>query len=383
MQDPMEAVKYFSDTCIRCGICAKTDCGNYSHGEPNLGELCEQLMNGDETFSYAPFTCALCDRCTIDCPMDLHAVRANKPLRAILLKGHPELRDRYRKFRTDLKYNLFSALKAKNSGDIENVVYISGETGLGGIADHTAFFPGCSLYAYAPELTDKVSDWLREEGIAAYTLYFCCGSTFYDSGFFEEFDEYRHRVQGFLADHGIERLVVTCPHCAHIIPELIEGTGIELVLLPDLLKDRGMMFEGDEAVTFHDSCYDRSAGYFGEAARQLYGDCDIVSMEHEKRDCLCCGGGGMVSAYAPDYCVYRRNQRLNEIDEVDVDRVLSTCFSCVNSLQRGIGSTPVQHYLEPLFGVDVDWGEVYAGVDALYADPKYEELCQGEEKTFD
>ena len=65
--------------------------------------------------------------------------------------------------------------------------------------------------------------------------------------------------------------------------------------------------------------------------------------------------------------------------------VLSTCFSCVNSLQRGKGTTPVKHYLEPLFDVETDWASVYAQVDALNADPRYQELTDGEggPKTFE
>lgn len=165
MHHPLEDVQDFSDSCIRCGLCAQTDCGNFSNGEPNLGELCESILNGEETWDYAPFTCALCNRCTINCPVDLVASRANKPLRALLLEKKPELRPLYRKFRTDLKYNVFSALRARDTGDITNVTYIQGEANLGGAADRTAFFPGCALYAYAPELTAKVSQWLRDEGL--------------------------------------------------------------------------------------------------------------------------------------------------------------------------------------------------------------------------
>ncbi|HJJ00181.1 MAG TPA: (Fe-S)-binding protein [Coriobacteriaceae bacterium] len=382
MHHPLEDVQDFSDSCIRCGLCARTDCGNFSNGEPCLGELCESLLNGEDTWDYVPFTCALCNRCTISCPVDLRASRANKPLRALLLKQKPELKPLYRKFRTDLKHNVFSSLRARDSGDINDVIYIQGEADLGGVADHTAFFPGCALYAYAPELTAKVSQWLRDEQIAAYTLTICCGATFYDVGFYDEFDAYRERVQAFLREREIEHLVVTCPHCAHILPQLVEGMGIDLVRLPDLLVERGMISESDETITFHDACYDRSAGVFGNAARALFDKADIKPMPHEKRDSLCCGGGGMVSVYAPDYCVYRRNQRLAEIDGVEVDRVLSTCFSCVNSLQRGIGSTPVQHYLEQIFDCPVDWGKVYASVDALFADPEYERLCESDELTI-
>ena len=378
--DPRAAVQQFSDTCIRCGLCARTDCGNFPEETPNLGDICESLLSGDETWRHFPFTCALCNRCTAHCPAGLKAIDACKPLRGMLLPQHDELRPLYRKFRTDLKYNLFSALKARTSGDIHNVTYLSGTPDLGGEADHTAFFPGCSLYAYAPDLTEKVSGWLRAEKLAAYTLYFCCGSTFYDSGFYEEFERYRVRAQAFLADHKITRLIITCPHCCYELPQLLEGMDVEIVKLSKLLNDRSMTSGISGKISFHDACYDRYDGEFGELVRDLYPNAELVPLAHEKRDTMCCGGGGMVSVYALDYCVYRRTMRLAEVDETDADLVLSTCFSCVNSLQRSIGSTPVKHYLEPVFGIDVDWNAVYDAVDALERDPEYWRLT-GDDNT--
>lgn len=382
MIDPEQEARAFADACIRCGICATCDCGNFANGEPNLGDLVESILNGEDTWNYAPFTCALCNRCTVNCPVGLHANLANRPLRALLLAKNPELAASYRQFRTDFKYNLFSMLAARNRGDISDVRYIEGAPDLGGLADHTAFFPGCSLYAYAPKLTQTVSTWLREQSIAAYTITICCGATFFEVGFVEEFEAYRKHVQAFLASHQINRLVVTCPHCFYLLPLLLEGSGVELVRLTDILAEHGMTDGSVETLTFHDSCYDRETSAFGDGARALFPEAVIKPMRDERRDCLCCGSGGMVSAYAPDYCTYRRNLRLAEIDEVEADSVLSTCFSCVNSLQRGIGSTPVRHYLEPIFDCPVDWNEVYASMDSLFADPAFAELGQGDELTL-
>lgn len=100
-------------------------------------------------------------------------------------------------------------------------------------------------------------------------------------------------MQAFLRERDIERLVVTCPHCDHLLPQLVEGMGIEIVRLPDLLVEHGMASESEETITFHDACYDRSSGFFGNAARKLFGSATLESMPHEGRDSLCCGGGGM------------------------------------------------------------------------------------------
>ena len=90
----------------------------------------------------------------------------------------------------------------------------------------------------------------------------------------------------------------------------------------------------------------------------------------------------MVSAYAPAFCEYRRNQRLAEIDAVESDVLVSTCFSCVNSMQRGDSAKPVRHYLELVFDIDIDWPEVYGTVDKMYADPKTQQLLASDELMF-
>lgn len=372
----------YADECIRCGLCAQTDCGNYAPDTPPLGDICASVLEGDETWRHFPYTCALCGRCTVSCPVGLEAARGMKPLRALILGRHPELRRNYRHFRTDLKDNLFSLMQGRAVGEPGTRHLVKGETGLGAYADETAFFPGCSLNSYAPAVTEAVSRWLREEGIAARTLSLCCGATFYDTGFYPEFETFRTRVQELLGVLGIRRLVLCCPHCAHVLPDLLDGTGVELVRLPDLLLERGVTSSFAGTLAVHDACYDRATGVFGKTVRQLFPQATLVALGHEGSESLCCGGGGMVSAYSPDHCTYRRTQRLAEVDAAAPELLLSTCFSCVNSMQRGKGSIPVKHYLELLFGVDVDWREVYRQVDALYADPAANGLLAGSEEML-
>ena len=162
----------------------------------------------------------------------------------------------------------------------------------------------------------------------------------------------------------------------------LEGTGIEVCKLPELMAERGLKAPETCRVSFHDACYDRYTRAFGTAARELYPDAQLMPLAHERVNTMCCGGGGMVSAYAPAFCEYRRTQRLGEIDASDTDEVVSTCFSCVNSMQRSAGAKPVKHYLESVFGMDVDWSGVYASVDAFYADPQAMALLETDDPAL-
>ena len=58
-----EALEEFAEECIRCGLCAQTDCGNYAE-QICLGDVCDSLLSGSEEHRHFPFTCALCNRCT-------------------------------------------------------------------------------------------------------------------------------------------------------------------------------------------------------------------------------------------------------------------------------------------------------------------------------
>lgn len=314
--------------------------------------------------------------------MGLKAIDGMKPARAQLLSSNAELRDVYRHFRTDLRYNLFSLTQGEWKDDASLFELVDGDLLGDSTADATAFFPGCSLASYGPSLSDVAFAWLRSEGIASRRLNFCCGATFFDSGFFDEFALYRKGVVGYLESLGIKRLVIVCPHCGYELPQVLEGTDIELLRLPELMVERGVKIPGSGTYSIHDACYDRLDGAYGKAVRKMFSNWKLAPLAHEGANTICCGGGGMVSAYAPAFCEYRRNQRLAEIDAVESDVLVSTCFSCVNSMQRGDSSKPVRHYLELVFDVDIDWPEVYGTVSKMYADPQAQQLLLSDEPMF-
>ncbi len=381
MLDFKAALEDFSRACIRCGMCSQTDCGNYGKGF-TLGEVCQGVLDGDDAYEHFPYTCALCNRCTVDCPMQLKAIDAMKPARALLLGQKPQLAANYRHFRTDLRYNLFSMTQGVQEGDIERFERVCGELLGDAAADETAFFPGCSLDSYAPALTQAAFDWLREHRIASRKLNICCGATFFDVGFFDQFKAYRQAAVAYLEQLGIKRLVIVCPHCGYELPQLLEGSDIELVRLPELMVQAGVKIAGSGTYSIHDACYDRLDGAYGKAVRELFSNWELRPLEHDGQHTICCGGGGMVSAYAPAFCEYRRNQRLAEIDAVQSDLLVSTCFSCVNSMQRGQSTKPVRHYLELVFDIDIYWPDVYGCVSRMYKDPKADALLATTEKML-
>ena len=96
------------------------------------------------------------------------------------------------------------------------------------------------------------------------------------------------------------------------------------------------MLRPRKKVTYHDPCdLGRHCGIYEEpreTIRKIAGD--FVEMAHHHVDALCCGaGGGVRGAYAKNSIAMAR-RRLEEVDEVGAEVVLTECNSCVHNLSN-------------------------------------------------
>lgn len=382
LQEQKNAVQSFANTCIRCDLCAQTDCGMFQGDVSNLGEVCDAILCNNTQFDSFPFACALCNRCVAHCPVQLHASDAMKPARSILLQRYPALEDKFNKFRVENEFNFFTVMKSMHDGDEHKITKITRKQIDDEHAKHTAFFPGCSLFAYAPELTQKTFDWLCEKKYASNLVTVCCGAPLDLGGFFQRYTEHIEGLVAWLKENEINSLILVCPDCNEHFEMPLKQAGIQKIMLPEILLQENMLIPGCAKTAVHDSCYDRFSGKIGSDVRKLLANNEVFELPHEYCDSLCCGGGGLVSGYAPDMCDYRRNMRLAEFDATCVDYVVSACFSCVNSLQRGMDKTKVFHYLELIFDEKIDWDKAYERVTKFFADPQYQNLCKNSKRMF-
>ncbi len=383
LKDAERRVKSFADTCISCGLCTQTDCGMFQTDTPVLGDICRAVLSEDASYDSFPFACALCNRCVAHCPVDLRASDAMKPARTILLDRYPSLVGNFNKFRVENEFNFFTMMKSMYDGDESKVTKIVSKPTGDENADRCAFFPGCSLFAYAPQLVEKVFSWLVEKKYASHLVTVCCGAPLDLGGFADNYNAHLQGLLTWLKSQGIDSLILVCPDCNEHFEQPLAASGFKKTMLPEILLKEAMFIDGGERIAVHDSCYDRFSGEIGKSVRELAKNNEIVQLGHEYKDSLCCGGGGLVSGYAPDMCEYRRKLRLKEFDCLDIDYVVSACFSCVNSLQRSADKTKVYHYLELLFDEEIDWDKAYERVYKFFGDPKYQQICEDSKLMFD
>ena len=103
------------------------------------------------------------------------------------------------------------------------------------------------------------------------------------------------------------------------------------------LKTRGC--EADR-ITFHDPCQAARRGGVNEPQRNLLRmvSSNFIEMKDSRACNWCCGGGGGMNVIEKSAPLMQRvfNRKKSQIDELNVDTVVTMCATCRNTLEEGI-----------------------------------------------
>lgn len=237
------------------------------------------------------------------------------------------------------------------------------------------FFPGCSLLNYAMPLVAAVQDTLEQQGQVDGISILCCGKILsYEENGAAVRREYEEELKEHILDSGIERIICACPNCVKALREAFEEdvrmTGVELVVLPQLLADIGYridpeitaeLLKGDKSAQVllgtHDSCPDREYGEFASGLRAILPEGLWADPPHSWKKSVCCGSlpraaGKMEQA---DKCAALNGE---EAQEIGADAIVTACMSCAFQLNMAQNMVPAIHFLELLYNWRIDWAHV-------------------------
>ncbi|MBU4426264.1 MAG: (Fe-S)-binding protein, partial [Proteobacteria bacterium] len=201
------------------------------------------------------------------------------------------------------------------------------------------YFIGCVGSCREDEATLETLDLLDRLKVD-YTLIdeVCCSGVLEDVGYDMNEDLVRKNMDMILAT-GAKTVITGCPYCSRTFnnkPQYAElkEKGIKVLHISQFLKDFDFGVTTDKLVTYHDPCdLGRHCGIY-EGPREIIRKIapNFVELRHNRVDSLCCGaGGGVRGAYAKNSIAMAR-RRLEEVEEVGAEVVLTECNSCVHNL---------------------------------------------------
>lgn len=363
-EEKKEPIRELIEKCVGCGECSD-NCILLQEIDADPAAIASRGAAVDEAFA-----CSLCRMCEAVCPLDLSPARMFEQKRTEAVANAEIDINEYRYLFPDRPVNVMSLFRKVYGVDYADLNP--------NVTGPTAFFPGCTMMTYSPGLTRKVYTSLSKSYPNLQFLMDCCGKPLYQLGLLQRGEKNREELKGKIKQLGIKRLIVACPNCYYELTEALVDEEVELITVYEGLKEAFIAGENYARCTVHDSCPDRFKGIFGQQVRQaLKGTgCQIVDMEHSQQTTPCCGSGGQVSHFRPDFAEELVERRLKEAEATGADTLVAYCHSCVLNFAKIPSGIKVRHALNLLLGFEQDYAGVKSQAREMFAGPDGEENWQ-------
>ncbi len=221
------------------------------------------------------------------------------------------------------------------------------------------YFPGCATNLLYPEMGLAAVSVLRKLGAEVILPrgLVCCSTPVFNSGDTEGARELARRNFEIMHAANPDLIVTSCGSCGLTIRREwsevlgIEGTSDLSQKVTDVSEfvaryagEGGLApLEGEDLITYHDSCHLRRGMGVHEEPRQL-----LRAMlgerfaEMDKAD-RCCGGGGAFSVYHPELSQEVAETKMHCLDESGAATVATGCPACVMQLRDSIVHRHMSH----------------------------------------
>ena len=375
----------FAGQCAECGSCTKA-CSSLTNNDVTLGQIARMMLAAerasesrkdlrnrlaaDEKLTQAVRGCFFCTSCKNTCFAHNDVCDLIYHARADFQELGLIEPDSWIGVQVDKEWDTFTAYRAiYGIGYPDQTRHILTTTHEPESDCEVAFFPGCTLAAYGPELTVEIFDIVQELGGKTTLIDHCCGSQLKSNGFYDRAIALCDLIADEITFSGAKLLVCVCPGCANAMRVTFERNGItdvEITSLSAFLKDHGFtpkraLPEG--RIFLSKACQDRDGRYLDDTCALLGIDRDSAAIYHG-----CCGAGGAVSSYDPERQQKRIDTKLSFA--TDDSTVVSMCPTCTYTYANRLIEEPRpitnKHYAELLFENQFDWKTVKNQVDSMW-----------------
>ena len=298
-----------------------------------------------EEFSQTVYRCTLCGNCQEVCPAGIH-------LREMWLSLRSELvdKDAYPKKIDAIRENL---VESHNVFDEDNEDRTEWVEDLDDPPDHgfikdtaqVVYFTGCvaSFFPLAQQIPIALAEILQAAGVD-FTLLgedeWCCGFPLLGAGALDEAQKLiQHNLEAIRAKKAWD-VVFACPSCYQMFREHYPTGGLRLFhatqYLEHLITSGRLNFKPRRMkVTYHDPCdLGRGAREFEAPRRviQALPGVELVEMERNRENALCCGGGGNLEMIDKDLNAGIAQRKIEMALATGAEAVITSCQQCVRTM---------------------------------------------------
>ena len=199
------------------------------------------------------------------------------------------------------------------------------------------YFRGCTAREKETSIADATEKLLKLAGVDYKILEDekCCGSVLMRTGFVEEAQEQIEKNKEALSG---ETILTSCAGCYKTLKQDYGGLDVIHIsqFLNQLIEEKKLNFnKKDLIVTYHDSCHlGRHCEVFDEPREVISSVADLVEMENNRENSLCCGAGGGVKSAYPEVANQMATSRINQAKDTDCDILLTSCPFCKLNLKN-------------------------------------------------
>ena len=295
-------------------------------------------------FSKQVFQCTLCAHCEEVCPVGISLKEIWLSLRSDLV-----CREFYPKKIDAIVENLENSYNVFDEDNEDRAMWAED---IRGVPDHlyqhdqaeVVYFTGCvaSYFPMAQKIPMAFVQILDAAGVN-FTLLgedeWCCGFPLLGAGLKDK--------AGYLIEHnkeaikakGAKEVVFACPSCYQIWRELYKSdfalSHASNFMLQILREGKVPLKKLDLTVTYHDPCDLGRGGRTFEQPREvirLLPGVRLVEMDHNRENCLCCGGGGNLEMVAPELSSGIAAKKIDDIKDTGAGTVVTSCQQCVRTM---------------------------------------------------
>lgn len=297
-------------------------------------------------FSETVYRCTLCGRCQEVCPSGIYLKELWLSLRQDLVhsSSFPE------KVATILEniamsHNVFNEDNEERADWVDDLKERPDQGYIKEKAD-VVYFTGCvsAYFPMAQKIPMALVEIMRSAGVDFTLLGYeewCCGFPLLSAGLQDHINEVVEHNLGAVRQKGARKAVFACPSCYRMwkeyYPPEFEISHTTQFLKELISSERLPLHNIDLTVTYHDPCDLGRGSNEYEAPRDVIRSIPgvkLVEMEHNRENCICCGGGGSLEIFDPGLSSAIAGTKIDEIMRTGARTVVSSCQQCVRVINN-------------------------------------------------